>query len=748
MIKQMRRLIEDYKKSINPPYSRKDHPIIGATLLILLLAAALVVILPNRFKSEQTKKSSAQEALQQPSVPDEILLRFKPGASEKIKDNVRKAYGISKKEDLKDISVELVKVHPKARDKVIEALKKREEVDFAEENLIVKPQIIPNDPQYSQQWHLAKILAPAAWDLSKATGTLIAICDTGVNSVPDLSAVLRGDLGWNAVDGTNNWADNYGHGTMTAGAAAAAANNGVGVAGVAWGAQIIPIRISNQTDGSAFTSDAAKCINYAADHGARAINLSYGMGSSLTIDSAGQYAQSKGALTTVAAGNSSTNLDIVSSLNTYPWPNLPGFLAVSGTNDTDSLASWSNYGSFIDVAAPGVSIMTTLKDGTYYYFSGTSASSPVAAGVIGLIFGAKPSLTAAQAQSVLLNNSDDIGDSGYDIKFGYGRVDALRAVNESLGLPPDTSPPTVSITSPVNGATVGGKNVTVVMSALDNFGVSKTELYVDGTLVARSISSSYSYYWDSRTVTNGTHVLTARAYDGTGNVGSSAPISINVSNSSDTTDPVISITNPLAGSTVSGLVNISADVTDNVGVSYVTINAGGVFLMEFKSPPYTVSWDTTTLPDGNATVGVNASDAAGNFVQKFITVTVKNGISQPTNTPTPTVVLPTPTNTPIPSPTPTSSDTTSPSVSITSPLNGSTVAVRSTVSIQASASDNIGITRVEFYVNGTLSCSDTSSPYTCSWKVPGAKNKSYTLMARAYDAAGNSSTSSITITAK
>ena len=122
-----------------------------------------------------------------------------------------------------------------------------------------------------------------------------------------------------------------------------------------------------------------------------------------------------------------------------------------------------------------------------------------------------------------------------------------------------------------------------------------------------------------------------------------------------------------------------------------------------------------------------------------------------TITPTSSVSTPTPTRTPTPTssiPTPISNDATSPTVSITSPLNGSTLAVRSTINIQATASDNVGVAKVEFWVNGRLNCSDTAAPYSCSWKISGAKNRTYTISARAYDAAGNTSNSSVTVTAR
>lgn len=618
-----------------------------ATFLILLLTSILVFF---AFKYadplgqiKQTisgflVKNEGQSAVaeERVGVPDEILLKFKPGVQKGHEELIFKLHRLSVKEEIAQIGVKVVKVDEHARDHVIEALSHNPAVDFAEINAIVEPEVIPNDPNYGISYHLPKIQAPTAWDNTKATNILIGICDTGVASVADLTPVLRGDLGFNTVDNSTNWANLAGHGTLVSGAAAAATNNGIGVAGVAWDAKIIPVRISNQTNGSANVSDGAECINYAADHGARAINLSYRMAGYSTIDAAGQYAKGKGALVAVAAGNDSVDPG---------WPNYPGFLAVGGTNNLDTLASWSNFGNFVDLVAPGVNIQTTKADGSYGIASGTSLATPLVVGTLALIFGANPSLSAAQAQVILLNNADDLGDAGYDVKFGWGRVNAARGVSAALGAPSDTQSPTTSITAPTSGSTVSGA-ITVASTATDNVGVTKVDLYVDGSLFATDTSSPYSFFWDTTKVTNASHTLLAKAYDGTGNVGTSATITVTVNNVAPSPTP--------------------------------------------SSSP----------------------------------------ISSPT---------------PAPTPTPVPGDTTQPTVSITSPSDGAILDRNATVNISANASDNVGVTKVEFLVNGVLVCTDTSQPYDCSWKVPGKPNATYTVVAKAYDGSGNNAFQSITV---
>ncbi|MDP2672114.1 MAG: S8 family serine peptidase [Candidatus Daviesbacteria bacterium] len=207
----------------------------------------------------------------------------------------------------------------------------------------------------------------------------------------------------------------------------------------------------------------------------------------------------------------------------------------------------------------------------------------------------------------------------------------------------------------------------------------------------------------------------------------------------DTTAPTVSITAPSSGSTVSGPVDINVDATDNVGVTKVDFYVDGVLLGSDISSPYVASWDSISLVNGSShNISSKAYDLVGNVgTSSTVTVTVNNPVSTLTPTPVPTST-----------PTPISSDTTPPTVSITNPTNGSILKATSTTYIQASASDNISVSKVEFYVNNSLKCTSAVSPYTCRWKVPGKKNTSYTLSAKAYDTSNNTSSSAISVKAQ
>ncbi|MBA4180762.1 MAG: peptidase S8 [Anaerolinea sp.] len=556
----------------------------------------------------------------QANPTDTILVQFTTGASDQAIAALNRSHTVTQVDAIPALGIRVLRVPAGTRAATVAAAyAKNSLVQFAEVNALVRPEAIPNDPNYSTQWHLAKIQAPVAWDSAKATGVLVTVCDTGVEGThPDLQPILRADLGWNAVDGSKDWSPIASHGTLVSGVIAAATNNGAGVAGVAWGANIIPVRISNFTDGSAYVSDAAKCIQYGADHGAKAINVSYRMAGSAALDTAGAYAQGRGAVTFVAAGNDGIDPG---------WPNYAGFVAVAATEIADNRAAYSNYGALVDIAAPGTGIKTTWPGARYDYASGTSLASPVAAGVMALVFGANPGLTPSQAQAILLNNADDLGGAGWDSSFGYGRVNASKAVGAALGgaALTDTTPPATSISAPASSSVVTG-TVTATAVASDNVGVTKVEFYVDGALKGTATASPYSTSWNTTVVADGSHSLTAKAYDAAGNSASSALVTVSVQNLAvDSTPPTVSITAPASGATVSGAVSVIVSASDNVGVTKTELYVDGSLKATATASPFSISWDTRTTTDGDHSLAVKAYDAAGNAtLSTALIVTAEN----------------------------------------------------------------------------------------------------------------------------
>lgn len=367
-------------------------------------------------------------------APDRILLAFKDGVGRDERDLVLKKHGLAKKSEIQQIAVQIVSVpagmNPK---KLISQLASAEgdKIDFAETDDLLPPSFLPNDPYFPNEWHLAQINTPLAWDTTNGSGTIIAIADTGVDQThPDLAANLV--PGWNLYDSTGDTSDVYGHGTAVAGAAAAVGNNGTGVAGVAYGAKIMPLRVSD-TNGNAYYSIIANAIAYAADNGAKVINVSYQAGGSQTVQRAARYMFNKNGLVVISEGNTGGDSG---------YRNSQYIISVSATDNYDLKTSWSTYGNDVDVAAPGQAIWSTARGGGVGAWSGTSFSAPITSGVLTLIWSANPDLSASQVQDVLFKSAADFGTSGWDQSYGWGRVDAGKAVEIAKNTTPTASPST------------------------------------------------------------------------------------------------------------------------------------------------------------------------------------------------------------------------------------------------------------------------------------------------------------------
>ena len=342
----------------------------------------------------------------------------------------------------------------------------------------------PNDPRYAEQWHHTMMQSAAAWNLhTGASSIAVGIVDTGVAVHADLPNRLSGYnsvLDLSEADGADV-TDAHGHGTHCAGCAAAAGNNAVGVSGMGWNLQVIPVRASDS--GSAYESDLLEGALWAAEHGAVSVSVSFsGIGTQAHQD-VGKAIHDMNASLLWAAGNSATNH--------VRW-DLPDVLVVGASDGNDQRASFSSFGRGVDLFAPGVAILSTTRDGGYQAWSGTSMATPVANGALAMIRSINPQLTARQAEHVLLFSCDPWSGERDSEWYGFGRVNLLRAMQMAptahlLGTPtahpekivglvgmdldidvlgnddnPDAGPLEIASTA---GTTTGGESLEIVRGA-------------------------------------------------------------------------------------------------------------------------------------------------------------------------------------------------------------------------------------------------------------------------------------------
>jgi thermitase len=306
----------------------------------------------------------------------------------------------------------------KMKNRDIQRLRQNQEVEFVEEDTLQTPEI--ETVTYQED----AVKAPLAWPkLASVTNkVIVAVCDSGVESThPDLQTNLRKDLGYDVFNRTKNGWDNVQnpHGTMVAGVIASTANNDIGTRGIAVNVEIMPLKMTFDSSGSAYLSTMANCIKYGADNGAKVVNVSFSGLTSSIIQDAASYAMSKNVNVVFAMGNQNT---VLTSRNNY---NIIGVGAIDSTN---TRATFTNTGRPVDVVAPGVKILTTTTGGGYATVNGTSFSSPITAGIIAMGRAKTPSLTAQTIVNNLPNYTDDLGVVGYDTTYGHGIINADKLV--------------------------------------------------------------------------------------------------------------------------------------------------------------------------------------------------------------------------------------------------------------------------------------------------------------------------------
>ena len=470
--------------------------------IVVFICAGLVLLtsLPAIATSQTSEK------------PGEIIVKYKDSVGLGQMAILGLSHGTVNLETVGDLKIQEVKITDGSSvgEKLTE-LKKDPEVEYAEPNYRRQAQITtPNDAYYSgYQWNMPIIRANYAWDITRGSNsTVIAIIDTGVSLThPDLSSKIV--AGYDFVDNDSSAMDEQGHGTHVAGIAAAITNNGVGVAGVNWNARIMPVRVLDE-NGSGWDSDIAEGIIWATDNGADVINMSLGGPTSYpyTMQSAVDYAYSHGVVVVAAVGNNPNGIPIYPAACSH-------VIGVAATNSSDQRASFSNYGTFVDIAAPGETIASTYwsaGSNVYALASGTSMATPHVAGLAALVLSQYPSRTPDQIEACIESSADDLGAIGRDNYYGYGRINAYKAVNSIDDARVDhlhVSTPGSQIAGLPFAITITAKNVNDTTVADFNGQVSVTD--TSGTISPTLSGYFIGGIWtDNMTVTKtGTTAITA-----------------------------------------------------------------------------------------------------------------------------------------------------------------------------------------------------------------------------------------------
>jgi len=433
----------------------------------------------------------------------------------------------------------------------VQKIDSRTDVEYAEPDYRVKLTALPNDPYFSKQWQHKAIQTSTAWNVTKGSSdVIVAVIDDGIDPKhPELAHQLVAP--YDVVNDTNQSIQVGEHGTHVSGIIAAAANNGEGGSGIAPNVKIMPInvfRVDDTGQEGAYTSDIIKGIDYATDHGAKIINMSLGTyQNSEALNEAIQRAYKRGVIVIAAAGNNH------SATNSYPAA-YDHVISVASTDSNDQISSFSNYGNSIDIAAPGRDILSTLPNDKYGYMSGTSMAAPAVSGVAALIWSAHPNYTATQVTDTLLDSADDFGSYGKDPIYGWGRVDAARAVTMKL-----LAAPVVNQISDRDQVMTGNAAADIVSGQVI---VSNGQ----GIIGRAPLDSNHQFTVKNIPLQKAGTVLQVQVVDGSGN--RSLPVAIKVI---DRTPPRISKVYPVSNldTTVKGLAEANSKIVIKKGSTVI-----------------------------------------------------------------------------------------------------------------------------------------------------------------------------------
>ncbi len=415
------------------------------TMMIAIVAIAICSL-----NAQELRKTNMQWKGKAINVAEErMVIKVRKNISKVTLTNKTQLLGFEIIDGPDDMCLAFVRI-PKGKSiqEAIDIAKSLVEIEGAEPVVATHTSVVPNDQYYSNQWGLPKINATSCWDITKGNSSIIlGGLDSGIpmqnNSLshPDLQNSSRILLGNDYTGDGQSVRDRNGHGTHVIGIASGETNNSTGVSGVGWNTKVFVIQVFDSL-GSGYDYYFYQGVQNAVSNGAKVINFSGGqMAPSYYAEAAVQYAQSHGVLVVVSAGN----YDAEDNPNRIvEWPaayslTYDNVIAVSATNSSDVIASFSSRGSAVNVAAPGDWVYSTLPNypnykGTqnYYYLSGTSMAAPHVSGTAALLLSLYPTLTPSQMRTIIQQSAEDKGTTGFDTLYGYGRINAFKALKKAL----------------------------------------------------------------------------------------------------------------------------------------------------------------------------------------------------------------------------------------------------------------------------------------------------------------------------
>jgi len=455
-------------------------------------------------------------------VANEILVKFKPDVEQQTINKINKNFGVEVKKKHRIKNLYRLKIAPSETiNDMVEKYRKNPDVEFAIPNYIRRA--FTTDTYFNQQWGIEIIKAPQAWNIETGKDSVvIAILDTGVDyDHEDLAENMwkdsNGYYGRDFVNGDDDPYDDHedplgrhSHGTHCAGIAAAVTNNGAGIAGVSWESRIMAVKVLDKNGNLLDLGDELDGIDYAVKEGANIISMSFG-----TIDypptpikeerDAINDAFNKGCLLVAASGND--NEPYVSYPAAYE-----NVIAVGASDNNDNRCNFSNYGTELEVVAPGNEILSTFRvvKGTYGYSSGTSMATPFVAGLAALIWSHNPGLTNSDVRDIIRSSADDVGSEGWDKYTGYGRINAEEALSLATTLEKEVVYKVMNFPNPFRPAQIS--QTTICFTTKEPVKERSIDIYnLTGELVRKAPETAislggidpqnrhvYKYEWDGR----------------------------------------------------------------------------------------------------------------------------------------------------------------------------------------------------------------------------------------------------------